>query len=164
MLFRSGKRSNTGTGGINAIPLVTKGMAEAEGSNVDCNWFFGIGTNNSGQAVLAADFEDFNNGLNHPIRGAALVTSNTWQHAAVTYNVASSNWVLYLNGVQDVSTNILGFNGSPITNVLQLFPRYDSIQHAALGTSQLSTGLTNARPDGATPGTPYPAGPTHELY
>ncbi len=140
----AGKRSNTGNGGINAIPLVTKGMAEAEGSNVDCNWFFGIGTNNSGQAVLAADFEDFNNGLNHPVRGVTLVGSNIWQHAAVTYNVASSNWSLYLNGVLDYSTNVTGINGSAITNLLQLLPRHDSIQHAAIGASLLSTGNTNA--------------------
>ena len=140
----AGKRSNTGTGGINAIPLVTKGMAEAENSTVDCNWFFGIGTNNSGQAVLAADFEDFNNGLNHPVRGSMLVSSNIWQHAAVTYDVASSNWTIYLNGVLDVYTNVLGLNGSAITNVLQLLPRYDSIQHAALGTSLLSSGNTNS--------------------
>ena len=32
----------TGTGGITAIPLVTKGMAEAEGSTVDMNYFLGI--------------------------------------------------------------------------------------------------------------------------
>src|ERR1035437_7638659 len=65
----AGKRSNTGTGGFYAIPLVTKGMAENEIARTNMNYFFGIGTNIAGQPVLAADFEDFNNGLNHPIVG-----------------------------------------------------------------------------------------------
>jgi hypothetical protein len=135
----AGKVSNTGNGGIYAVPLVTKGMAEAEKSNVDCNWFFGLGTNNSGQAALAADFEDMDTGLNHPIRGNAVVGTNVWVHGAVTYNVASSNWTLYVNGALDVSTYITG-----VTNPAMLFPRYDSKQHGALATSLLSTGATNS--------------------
>jgi hypothetical protein len=137
-----GKRSNTGNGGINAIPLVTKGMAEADGNRQDCNWFFGIGTNDVGEPVLAADFEDMNTGLNHPVRGQTLLSSNVWQHAAVTYSVAGSNWVLYVNGAQDLSSNITGPSG--ITNFNMLLPRYDSTQHGALATSLLSTGNTNA--------------------
>jgi hypothetical protein len=138
----TGKVSYTGTGGIYAVPLVTKGMAENEGGTLDCNWFFGIGTNNSGQAALAADFEDYNNGLNHPVRGNTVVGTNVWVHGAVTYNVASSNWTLYVNGALDVSTNITGPSG--ITNVLMLFPRYDSRQHGALASSLLTTGVTNS--------------------
>ena len=39
----AGVGTNTGSGGIaSAIPLVTKGRAEAEGSNVDMNYFLGI--------------------------------------------------------------------------------------------------------------------------
>ncbi len=131
------KRADTGTGGMFAVPLVTKGMAEIEAGATNMNYFFGIGTNNSGVPVLAADFEDYNNGLNHPIRGANAVGSNVWVHGAVTYDVASSNWVLYLNGVRDYSTNISGTG-------LVLVPRYDSIQHAALGSSLRTGGTTNA--------------------
>jgi hypothetical protein len=138
----AGKRAYTGTSGIYALPLVTKGMAENEAGATNMNYFFGIGTNNSGQAVLAADFEDMNNGLNHPIRGGALVASNAWQHAAVTYDVASSNWTLYVNGALDILTNVTGPSG--ITNVLMLLPRHDSLQHAALGASLRAGGATNA--------------------
>src|SRR6266508_5301510 len=38
----AGVGTSTGSGGITAIPLVTKGRAEAEGSNVDMNYFLGI--------------------------------------------------------------------------------------------------------------------------
>src|SRR6266545_4610888 len=39
----AGIGTSTGSGGIaSAIPLVTKGRAEAEGSNVDMNYFLGI--------------------------------------------------------------------------------------------------------------------------
>ena len=45
--------TNTGNGGIpDAIPLVTKGRAEAEGSNVDMNYFLGI---RASDGVLVAD-------------------------------------------------------------------------------------------------------------
>ena len=46
-----GVTTNTGSGGFFAVPLVTKGRAEADGSNVDMNYFLGIATNNA----LAAD-------------------------------------------------------------------------------------------------------------
>ena len=57
----------TATGGalpalLSAIPLITKGMAEADGSNVDANYFFGI---NQADGKLAADFEDMATGANH---------------------------------------------------------------------------------------------------
>src|SRR5207245_5921227 len=52
----AGTTASTGSGGItNAIPLVTKGVAQADGSNVDANWFLGI---NGSTRVLIADFED----------------------------------------------------------------------------------------------------------
>src|SRR2546428_2356758 len=39
----TGTSTTTGTGGIaDAIPLLTKGRAESEGSNVDMNYFLGI--------------------------------------------------------------------------------------------------------------------------
>ncbi len=140
----AGRRASTGSGGVFALPLVTKGMAEADDSNLDCNWFFGIGTNNSGATVLAADFEDFDRGLNHPVRGNTVVDSNVWVHGAVTYSVAGSNWVLYVNGVPDTNVIITGAAGGPITNLDMLLPRYDSRQHGALGSSLLSTGVTNS--------------------
>jgi hypothetical protein len=65
----AGVGTSTGTGGLaSAIPLISKGRGEAEGSNVDMNYFLGI---NSTTNVLVADFEEgaagASPGLNHPI-------------------------------------------------------------------------------------------------
>ena len=52
----AGTIASSGTGGVtNAIPLVTKGRSEADGSNVDANYFLGI---DATTGTLVADFED----------------------------------------------------------------------------------------------------------
>ena len=67
-----GASTTTGTSGLpTAIPLVTKGRGEGDGSNVDMNYFLGI---QGGK--LAADFEDTATGLNHPIIGNTTITTN----------------------------------------------------------------------------------------
>src|SRR5207249_4787413 len=78
-----GVATNTGSGGVVAIPLVTKGMAETEGGPVDMNYFLGIrGADN----VLIGDFEDLATGLNHPVAGTtAIPADGMWRHAAATY-------------------------------------------------------------------------------
>ena len=64
----AGAGTSTGSGGIaSAIPLVTKGRAEAEGSNVDMNYFLGI---DAADGTLVADFEDTASGANHPVSRA----------------------------------------------------------------------------------------------
>ncbi len=122
-----GISTSTGTGGINAVPLVAKGRGEADGSNLDMNFFLGI---RSSDGVLAADFEEGAGGpqpgLNHPIAGATPVPNNVWVHAAVTYDGAI--WRLYLNGVLDAQ---LAVNRPP---------RADSIQHASLASALTSGG------------------------
>src|SRR6266571_1880007 len=81
----AGVGTSTGSGGIaSAVPLVTKGRAEAEASNVDMNYFLGI---DASSGVLVADFEESVGdsgplGLNHPVSGSTVVTSNVWHHAA----------------------------------------------------------------------------------
>ena len=51
----AGVATTTGTGGVtSAIPLLTKGRGEAEGSNVDMNYFLGIRSTDN---VLVADYE-----------------------------------------------------------------------------------------------------------
>src|SRR5439155_15066318 len=72
----AGVATSTGTGGIpDAIPLVTKGRAEAEASNVDMNYFLGIRASDS---VLVADFEEGPGGpgplgQNHPVIGSTVI-------------------------------------------------------------------------------------------
>ena len=55
-----------GAGGVTAVPILTKGRSEADGSNVDMNYFLGI---RSSDGVLAADFEDSATGANHAVAG-----------------------------------------------------------------------------------------------
>src|SRR6266498_3718923 len=122
----------TGGGGIaSAVPLVTKGRGEAEGSNVDMNYFLGI---DATSGKLVADFEEGPStggtlGLNHPLTGTTAVTSNVWHHAAATYD--GTTWKLYLDGALD----------GTLTLSAPRPPRSDSIQHAALGTAMNSTGV-----------------------
>ncbi|MBK7319521.1 LamG-like jellyroll fold domain-containing protein [Candidatus Villigracilis affinis] len=121
-----GTTGTTGGGGLTAVyPLITKGRNEADGSNVDANYYLGI---QGGK--LAADFEDAATGANHPIIGLTTITTNAWHHAAVSYDSVSAVWTLYLDGVAD-GTSDLGAN---------VLPRSDSIQHAAIGSALTSAG------------------------
>ncbi len=136
----TGIATSTGTGGIVAVPLVTKGMAESEGGTVDMNYFLGI---DSATKVLAADFEDMYNGGNHPVLGKTIICDNIWYHAAATYDSTTGTWRLYLNG--DLETTLV----VPIpTSPNQRVPRFDSIQHAALGTALNSTGGVGTQTQG----------------
>jgi hypothetical protein len=125
----TGATTSSGTGGVTVYPLITKGRGEADGSNIDLNYFFGLQTN----FCLAADFEDMNSGLNHPVLGTIVVTQNVWHHVAVTYD--GDFWRLYVDGVADTALQITG-----AANVKT--PRFDSVQHAGLGTAMTSTGAT----------------------
>jgi hypothetical protein len=131
-----GVTTSTGTGGLTTvIPLITKGRGEADGSNLDMNYFLGIQS-----SKLAADFEDIDGasidgdaaGQNQPIIGNTTITTNTWHHAAATFD--GTYWKLYLDGVLD--------NTLDVTNPGYSAPRpqFNSIQHAGIGTAMTSTG------------------------
>ena len=124
----AGVIASTGSSGVPAaIPLVTKGRGEADGTTQDMNYFLGI---DSASAVLVADFEEgaagSTPGLNHPVFGVTTIQSNTWYHAAATYD--GSRWRLFLNG--NLETEL----------IVNQPPRADSIQHAAIGSALTSTG------------------------
>lgn len=139
--WTGGTPTTSGTGGVTSgIPLLTKGRGETDNSdNKDMNYFLGIDYNTTTQTGrLAADFEDNVNGGNHPVFGTTTLNKNTWYHAAATYDSASGQWKLYLNGVEDGSVTVT-------TNKI---PRYDSIQHASLGSALQSNGLPTASPAG----------------
>ncbi len=124
----TGVSANTGTGGVTAIPLLTKGRNEADGSNVDANYFLGI---DNATNVLVADFEEgagqVSPGLNHPVSGTTAICNYRWYHAAVTYD--GITWKLYLNGNLEATLSV------------NRLPRSNSIQHAGLGTALNSTGI-----------------------
>jgi hypothetical protein len=127
----AGIATRTGAGGLdNVVPLVAKGRAEADGSNVDMNYLLGI---DSVTGRLVADFEEgaagASPGLNHPVSGQTVVTSGVWHHAAATYD--GTTWRLYLDGAADGSSVV----GQPA--------RGDSVQHASLGTAMNSTGAAD---------------------
>ncbi len=132
----AGSTANTGTDGLYGVPLVTKGVGEAEGSNVDMNYFLGIRGSDS---VLCADFEEGPGGAgplgqNHPVCGTTAIKNNLWYHAAATYD--GSTWKIYLNGDLEATLAV----GQPV--------RSDSIQHAGLGVALNSTGAASGHFDG----------------
>lgn len=128
----NGVTGDSGSGGVTGVPLLTKGRGENDTTVSNCNFFFAIrGTD----GFLTADFEDSATGANHPVAGTTAVLSNVWTHAAVTYN--GTNWVIYLNG----QSNGTASGGSAV-------PRFDSIQHAALGTALNSSGTPQGFFDG----------------
>ena len=118
----AGVGTGTGSGGIaSAIPLITKGRAEAETAAADINYFLGI---DATSGKLVADFEEAQiaqggttPGLNHPITGTAVIAADsTWHHAAATYD--GTTWNLYLDGVLDGTLSRRpGRAATPLTNV-----------------------------------------------
>ena len=125
----AGTATSSGTGGVTAVPLITKGMAETDNiDNKDMNYFFGI---NQANGRLAADFEDTTTTTNHPAFGAATIApDNAWHHVAVTYDInavtGAGTYQFYLDGVAD---------GAPTAVTGNSTPRFDSIQWAAIGSA-----------------------------
>jgi hypothetical protein len=131
----AGITATTGTGGVVAAPLVTKGRDEGDNGTFDMNFFLGIRTD----GVLVADFEEdrFSTtpGRNHPVIGATPVVDGTWYHAAATYD--GSKWQLFLNGNLERELAV----GET--------PQSQSVQRAALGTTLNTSNVPLGYYDGA---------------
>lgn len=136
----------TGTAGLGdaglpqAYPLVTKGRGQADSpANLNMNYWLGIAST----GVIAADFEDSDNGLNHPILGTTIVSTDAWHHVAITYGAGC--WNVYLDGVLDpinsLTTQCPKVHDNPAVSAI---PEAGSIQHAALGTALQSLGTLPA--------------------
>lgn len=125
-----GLTSGTGSGGVTVVPIIAKGRGEHDGSNVDCNYAFGLYGD-----VLAADFEDMASGANHPVIGRTAVGREEWHHVAVTYD--GTTWRLYVDGALDVEKRV------------DATPRADSIQHFGIGTTYDSEGAPRGHFAGA---------------
>ena len=132
----TGVTANTGSGGVVAIPLVTKGRSQsADGGVYDCNYFLGIRGTDS---LLCADFEEgtagASPGLNHPVVGVTTIHKGVWYHAAATYD--GSSWRLYLNGALEAQVAV----NQP--------PQWQSRQHAGLATAFDTSGVASGYFDG----------------
>jgi len=124
----AGSTASSGSGGVVAVPLLAKGRGEADGSNLDVNYFLGITT----AGRLAADYEEgtgqLSPGLNHPVVGATTLANDVWYHAAAVFDGSSLR--LYLNGnLEGVTTGLAGRD-----------PQSASIQRTTLGTTTNSSG------------------------
>lgn len=101
----AGIATNTGTGGLVAFPLVTRGIAQSDGNNRDLNYFMGI---DSASNVLASDIEEgdlqYIPGLNHPVLGVTQILWNVWYHAAITFDANQVS--VYLNGQLEMTVGL----------------------------------------------------------
>ena len=123
----TGLTTNSGSGGITAVPIISKGRGESDApANLNVNYLFGIDKNKK----LVADFEE-SNGANHPVTSTAVINDNVWTHVAVSYEPVSAKWKLYINGALNVTKDI-GSNIKPVST---------SIQHAAIGSAINSKGV-----------------------
>ncbi|HEX8678001.1 MAG TPA: LamG-like jellyroll fold domain-containing protein, partial [Segetibacter sp.] len=130
----AGITTTSGSGGITAVPIITKGRSEADApANINVNYLLGIDVNKK----LIADFEQ-GSGTNRPVVGITSIPNNVWTHVAATYDPVSAVWKLYINGVLDLTKDL----GSNIT------PANTSIQPAAIATAFTSTGVANGYFDG----------------
>jgi Bacterial Ig domain/Calcineurin-like phosphoesterase len=133
-----GVTASTGSGGVTVVPLIARGVGEADASNLDANYCIGIDANGR----LAADFEQLNAtsngtaylaGQNFPVTGSTVLQNGVPYHVAATYNAATATWALYVNGMTETLTTALPtFAG--------VLPRADSIQGLGIGTTVNSTG------------------------
>ncbi len=140
-----GATTSTGSGGVTAVPLVTKGRGESDTGNLNCNYFLGI----TAAGVPVADFEQHGaaggwaDGQNHPACGTGTITDQNWHHVAVTYST-TDGWRIYLDGVEGTAADGTGCTTcSPAGSCPRspgVLPEYDSIQHFGLGTAMNSSG------------------------
>ncbi|MBC7904084.1 MAG: T9SS type A sorting domain-containing protein [Gemmatimonadaceae bacterium] len=105
----AGITGSTGSGGHPAIiPLITKGRSDLDNVPTrEVNYYFGYDPANN---RLLADYEDNQNGGNHPGTSIGVIPDNIWTHVAVTCNVTSGirQWSFFVNGVPAGTTPITG--------------------------------------------------------
>lgn len=118
----TGKEMSTGVGGLGLVPIAGKGRGESDGTTVDCNYAFGF----VGERI-AVDFEDLDDGDNHPLVGNQIIPRKEWHHVATTFD--GKTLALYVDGVLDATL--------PTTAK----PRADSVQHFGIGAGLDSKGV-----------------------
>lgn len=133
----AGITTSTGSGGITAVPIITKGRSENDNpANINVNYFLGITADNK----LAADFEE-GGGANHPVTGVGAIPMNVWTHVAATYNQGTGTWKLFINGAPD-RTLALGSNFTPANTSI-----HDVTVGSALNSTDVPDGYFNGKID-----------------
>lgn len=129
-------------GGIEAYPLVSKGIRGAEfvPSNPSWNGLFSVnyflGILEPG-GVLTADLESHPDAVpagsthvpNHPVTGTTVITPGAWHHAAATYD--GNCWQLYLDGLPETDG----------TNCPRVRPADQTLHFFSIGAGQGWEGL-----------------------
>jgi hypothetical protein len=119
-----GLATSTGVGGVRLVPIVGKGRGENDNTIYNCNYTLGIVNNR-----LAVDYEDDDNGGNHPLLGSRVIGLGEWHHVAASFDGTSLR--LYLDGTLDAKLPVTAGNK----------PRADSVQQFAIGTGLDSKGV-----------------------
>jgi hypothetical protein len=119
-----GLAMSTGVGGLRLVPIAGKGRGENDNTIYNCNYTFGIVNNR-----LAVDYEDTDNGGNHPLVGSHPIGLGEWHHVATSFDGTSLR--LYLDGVLDAKLPVTAGNK----------PRADSVQHFGIGAGLDSKGV-----------------------
>lgn len=78
----AGATVSTGSGGITAFPMVTKGMALAEDPGLNVNYFLGLDSTNH----VVCDIEQVDTGTNRPVTGALVCGQDQWHLAVMSFD------------------------------------------------------------------------------
>lgn len=105
LLHNNGIAVSTGDGGVEAIPIVTRGIEDPD-SITGINFFLGL---RESDYTLVADFESPPTSLipyaNQPVYGFTSLLTEYWYHVALTYD--GSMMSLFLNGKLETSQQLL---------------------------------------------------------
>jgi hypothetical protein len=112
---RDGYGQAAPSGDFSIVPIAGKGSCKTDEATVDCNYTLGLRGD-----LLFADFEQDDDGTNHPIVGRVVIPWDEWHHVAASYD---GTWRLYVDGVLDTEAAV------------NATPRFDTTQHFAIGTA-----------------------------
>jgi hypothetical protein len=135
----AGTTVSCGTNGLTAIePIFTHGIGETETIGQNIGWFLGYVPSVNRYGV---DFEDTNNGLNHPYTFSNVINPTTGDvhHVAIVYwtgTDGSGHYSGYVNGILHGSS---GFSGAGNIRV----PDYGSRQGVGIGIALTTTSGRN---------------------
>jgi hypothetical protein len=127
----TGTAISIGTGGQTSLePILTGGVGQAE-TPLNYNCAFALGWVPA-TSKIGVDFEDANNGTNHPFTFTTALSNNVDYHICTTYNHTTGVYYGYVNGVSDGTVTVTGTS-------LVLTPETSSIQGCGIATAITTT-------------------------